>query len=583
MRGHTGGNATVTGRVNVPYNYFTEVKTTAAGGNVVLGQSVSAQVSLKIAKRTNAPVQAAEYATYSKQTKYRLVQVTISPTSTLSASTYNDAIKAQEYSITDSTGGANLATQLSYCRTRGVSCSVVANGGDQKLYYEGDNTFHNIAGSTVTVNIPDSNSGTYAVGTKICYVAAVWPSDSHGFANPSTVIDETNQAEALKETGSRWHVSSSSCFTVVKRPTLSSLGADLYAPAGILGVTTKRNSDRAGNKALFGSWSEFGLVSGTAKNTSAGEIKGFASGASLWGGGTTDNVTRTCYFSSMTFANSDCADGELGKVPINTASSSYPERLAAQIRTRYTDENNNAAKTNTAKIGVGGGCVYDPNSNTYVANYTDSNSKFICLPNGAKYTHATANVAYIDNDVQYCMVKGDTYNSRTAIIQADHTLIIGTNMVYGDIYNTERAGTVAGTGCYKQSYKTISEIPQMIVIADKIVIKENVTHIDSWLIANEIYTCDPRTGYNAINQNNNKLDKNMINATNCGNQLTINGPVITQKLNLFRTGGGDNWSNNGMPAEIFYLGPESYLWSYNQAQRFSQATTTYQRELAPRY
>ena len=583
VRGHTGGNATVTGRVNVPYNYFTEVKTTAAGGNVVLGQSVSAQVSLKIAKRTNAPVQAAEYATYSKQTKYRLVQVTISPTSTLSASTYNDAIKAQEYSITDSTGGANLATQLSYCRTRGVSCSVVANGGDQKLYYEGDNTFHNIAGSTVTVNIPDSNSGTYAVGTKICYVAAVWPSDSHGFANPSTVIDETNQAEALKETGSRWHVSSPSCFTVVKRPTLSSLGADLYAPAGILGVTTKRNSDRAGNKALFGSWSEFGLVSGTAKNTSAGEIKGFASGASLWGGGTTDNVTRTCYFSSMTFANSDCADGELGKVPINTASSSYPERLAAQIRTRYTDENNNAAKTNTAKIGVGGGCVYDPNSNTYVANYTDSNSKFICLPNGAKYTHATANVAYIDNDVQYCMVKGDTYNSRTAIIQADHTLIIGTNMVYGDIYNTERAGTVAGTGCYKQSYKTISEIPQMIVIADKIVIKENVTHIDSWLIANEIYTCDPRTGYNAINQNNNKLDKNMINATNCGKQLTINGPVITQKLNLFRTGGGDNWSNNGMPAEIFYLGPESYLWSYNQAQRFSQATTTYQRELAPRY
>ena len=181
------------------------------------------------------------------------------------------------------------------------------------------------------------------------------------------------------------------------------------------------------------------------------------------------------------------------------------------------------------------------------------------------------------------MVKGDTYNSRTAIIQADHTLIIGTNMGYGDIYNTERAGTVAGTGCYKQSYKTISEIPQMIVIADKIVIKENVTHIDSWLIANEIYTCDPRTGYNAINQNNNKLDKNMINATNCGNQLTINGPVITQKLNLFRTGGGDNWSNNGMPAEIFYLGPESYLWSYNQAQRFSQATTTYQRELAPRY
>ena len=181
------------------------------------------------------------------------------------------------------------------------------------------------------------------------------------------------------------------------------------------------------------------------------------------------------------------------------------------------------------------------------------------------------------------MVKGDTENSRTAVIEADHTIIIGTNMVYGNIHNDDRAGNVTGTGCYKQQYNTISEIPQMIVIADKIVIKENVSRIDSWLIANEIYTCDPRSGYNAINKNGNKLDRNTINAANCGKQLTITGPVVTQKLNLFRTGGGDNWSNNAMPSEIFFLGPESYLWAYNQAQRFSQATTTYQRELPPRY
>ena len=585
--GHRGDKtATVTGRVNVPYNYVTEVSTGASGGNVVLGQSVKAKVSLKIGKRQNELVNGTTaYTTYSKPTKYRLVQITVAPGSDLSAATYRDEIAAQEYGIMDNDGSQDtLLSALSRCSRFSdwnVNCSIVRGRDTGTTYYPGDNTAHNIGGSNITVSINDDGSN-FAVGTKICFVAAIWPSDSHGIVDTNITKDH-NQAEALRDTGSRWHLSKLSCFTVAKRPSMASLGSDIYAPAGIIGVTSKRSTDRADNKALFGSWSEYGLVSGTIKNTSAGEIKGVASGASLWGGGTMSNVTRTCYFSSMTFANAECADEKLGQVPINTASSSYPERLAEQIRTRYTDSNNNAAKTSATKIGVGGVCTYDPNSNTYVASGTNSESKFICLPNGAKYTHATANLAYIDDGVEYCMVKGDTYNSRTSVIEADKTLIIGTNMAYGNIYNTEYAGTVSNTGCYKQSYNTISEIPQLIIIADKIVIKQNVKHIDAWLIANEIYTCDPRSGYNAINQNNNKLDKNTINAANCNNQLTITGPVITQKLNLFRTGGGDSYANNGMPAEIFYLGPESYLWAYNQAQRFSQATTTYQRELPPRY
>ena len=583
VTGHTGGNATVVGRVNVPYNYSTEIKTTAAGGNVVLGQSVSAQVQLKIAKRTNTPVQAADYATYSKLTRYRLVQVVVSPTSSLTAATYNQSIKSQEYSITDNRGDANLATRISHCRDYGVSCDVVrSNDG---LYYEGDNTFHTIAGSSVTVNIPDSNSGTYPVGTKICYIAAVWPSDSHGFANPSTAIDESNQGEALTETGSRWHLSSPSCFTVVKRPTLSSLGGDLYAPGGILGVTTKRGAASGSGSSLFGSWSEYGLVAGTSKNTTKGEIKGFASGASLWGGGTTSStITRECYFSSMTFANSNCDAGtkELGKVPINVKAASYPERLAEQIRTRYTDSTNNAAKTDAFKINDAGGCVYDPNTNTYKESRTSSDSKFICLPGGAKYMHATANVAYIASDRNYCMIKGDTNNSRTAVIEADHTLVIGTNNVYGNNRDTGK-GKIPGTGCYREYYSNISEIPQSIYIADTIILKDTVERMESWLIANNIYTCDPRSGYKTANDVNDPLNKNTINSSNCHQPLFINGPVIAKNLYLYRTGGGNGGSSNATPSEIFYLGPEAYLWSYNQAQRYSQATTTYQREIAPRY
>ena len=588
VEGHKGDKtATVTGRVNVPYNYVTEVNTGASGGNIVLGQTIKAKVSLKIGKRQNNPVNGTTaYTTYSKPTKYRLVQITVSPNSTLGASTYRDEIQNQEYGIMDNSGDQNtLLGGLSRCNNsdRNVNCSIISGYNTGTSYYPGDNTTHDISGSNTEIKVKDDGSN-FPVGTKICLVAAIWPSDSHGIISESMNIgDSDNQSEALKDSGSRWHLSKLSCFSVVKRPSLATLGSDIYAPAGIVGVTTKRSIDRDDNKALFGSWSEYGLVSGTAKDTNKGEIKGFASGASLWGGGKVSGVTRTCYFSSMTFANAECDDSKLGQVPINTSASSYPKNLADQIRTRYTDSNNNAAKTNSAKIGVGGVCVHNPSDNTYAPSYSDSNSKFICLQNGAKYTHATADLAYIDDGVEYCMVKGDTENSRTAVIEADHTIIIGTNMVYGSIHNDDRAGNVTGTGCYKQQYNTISEIPQMIIIADKIVIKENVSRIDSWLIANEIYTCDPRSGYNAINKNGNKLDNNTINAANCGKQLTITGPVVTQKLNLFRTGGGDNWSNNAMPSEIFFLGPESYLWAYNQAQRFSQATTTYQRELPPRY
>ena len=584
--GHTGGNATVVGRINVPYNYSTVIKTTAAGGNVVLGQSVSAQVQLKIAKRTNTPVQAADYATYSKLTKYRLIRVRVSPSVGISADDYNREIKNQEYAIEDTSGDQRLntlTTKIAYCRTNGVKCEVVAY--DNGKYYAGDDLVHNIDGSSDSVTIPDTNSGDYAVGTKICYIAAVWPSDSHGFANPSTAIDESNQGEALTETGSRWHLSSPSCFTVVKRPTLSSLGGDLYAPGGILGVTTKRGAASGSGSSLFGSWSEYGLVAGTSKNTTKGEIKGFASGASLWGGGTTSStITRECYFSSMTFANSNCDAGtkELGKVPINVKAASYPERLAEQIRTRYTDSTNNAAKTDAFKINDAGGCVYDPNTNTYKESRTSSDSKFICLPGGAKYMHATANVAYIASDRNYCMIKGDTNNSRTAVIEADHTLVIGTNNVYGNNRDTGK-GKIPGTGCYREYYSNISEIPQSIYIADTIILKDTVERMESWLIANNIYTCDPRSGYKTANDANDPLNKNTINSSNCHQPLFINGPVIAKNLYLYRTGGGNGGSSNATPSEIFYLGPEAYLWSYNQAQRYSQATTTYQREIAPRY
>jgi hypothetical protein len=160
--------------------------------------------------------------------------------------------------------------------------------------------------------------------------------------------------------------------------------------------------------------------------------------------------------------------------------------------------------------------------------------------------------------------------------------VIGTNNVYGNNRDTGR-GKIPGTGCYREFYSNISEIPQSIYIADTIILKDTVERMESWLIANNIYTCDPRSGYKAANDASDPLNKNTINSSNCHQPLFINGPVIAKNLYLYRTGGGNGGSSNATPSEIFYLGPEAYLWSYNQAQRYSQATTTYQREIAPRY
>ncbi len=87
----------------------------------------------------------------------------------------------------------------------------------------------------------------------------------------------------------------------------------------------------------------------------------------------------------------------------------------------------------------------------------------------------------------------------------------------------------------------------------------------------------------------------------------INGPIIANELLLNRTGGahqGDvkitgssatscslarldlcNLADNGSatPAEIINLRPDIYLWAYSQLNRYTQATTTYSREQAPRY
>ena len=555
VSGHNGTtNAKVIGEVRVPYNYKTSITTTAAGGRIILGHSASFIVRLGISSRENKQVNGnTAYATYSKPTKTELVKIVIDPSvSSDKAKEFNDIINANEYVA--GSGSTSLATILSgkigygtYSREDYTSTQVYDADTSQEVLRH-------------TLSIPDNDS-EMKVGTKVCYIAGIWPADSHdkGSAN----IDSSNQDVALNTDSNLWHISSASCFTVAKRPSMAILNADAYAPGGILGITNERKYKGTDNKMIFGSWDEYGLVAGV-QGSSKGKIVGIASGASLYGGVKpyTDVVDKVCFFSDLTFTNAQCKSEDLGKLPVDSTTASYPGRIADQIIARYTSRNDPDAKlSGGSTINSIGKCVSDGNGGFV----PDGNGNYKCLSNGARYVHVTGDAEYTAG---VCVKAGSGGYSNTNVYDADGTMYINGNVIYGQVdeVTTRRAG-----GCYESTYSSMADVPQVIIIAKKIVIRENVTHLDAWLIADEISTCD--------NAN--------PGAGNCNKTLTVNGPVITKKLNLLRTAGGDGvvdgFTTNGKPAEIFYLGPETYLWSYSQATRFSQATTTYQRELAPRY
>ena len=588
VNGHNGAAASITASVNVPYNYKTSIDTSGTGGYILPGNKHTEKIKLNVEPRKNTPVGRDEYATVTKQSKYKLIEITVGPGNNTTADTFNNLVNDNKY-FYDTTGNIdfrNQRTGLPVCKS--FNCSIIRSGEARFNPVDNQPGGQTIPGTEYELTIPYNAEP----GTKICYIAAIWPSDSHNLPNADDLTAEQNAA-GLSPTGLYWHVSGATCYTVAKRPSVNILGGDTYAQGYISARTQKYPKDNAGsNPRIYGSWTEYSAISGMG-------LKGFASGASLWGGSklvadvsTGSSVqSLNCSFSSYTFANSKCASNSLGKMTVDTTTSSNPETIANQMITRYT-RSDGTGLMNVTNKGAGpfivedaGVCVYDDDSGTYIEHYTSSQSTFSCIGDtGAKYTHVnnTGNqVAYIPNVSGYCMGKGDTYNSRTSIIHSDGTLVVGANMAYGSntkTYNNQQR-TPSGL-CWEDSYNSISEIPQSILIAKKIIIKDYVTYLDTWLIADEIITCDPVSGWN------NDVSIDSINTQNCNQQLTINGPVMTKNLKLYRTYGTgfhDGYNRLASPAEIFTMGPEVYLWSYNQAQRYSQATTTYARELAPRY
>ena len=557
----SNNNRTSTASVKIPYNYKIKVTANETDNNirnVIAGTSLSLNMKLNVLTRKNSLVQTGAYSTHTKPTTYRIYQWYVAADTSISSikSSLGTAI----------TGGGGYYNR----KDIGAGKTVIAKSNSQVSIAD---AISNIAAN---INI-DRN---ISIGTKVCIAASVFPADSHN--NPSsadTGLLDQNPALTSNTAGAYYYISEPTCYTVSKKPSFAVKGSGLYAYAGAESSLMRRTIGNGENYG-FNSWSEYSIVS--SKN-----ILGVGSGASYWGGTKESSVSggRACYFSSLTIANESCKENKVGETLLSKSQASSPQSLKEQIMTRYISNTNSAGKTlkdyKGKTIDLAGTCVYNNNSGRYEA---PAGSNFDCLSNGTKISYSSGNLTVSGGSTltNYCMSAALTdYDSRTSVIYVKGTLTIDANFYYGEKLNN-------GTCLYHdQVYESMHKMPQQIIIANKVIFNQRVTNYDGWVIADTVETCNVST-----------TDKNNgISANSCNQQLTFNGPVITRYLHLYRTYGGgsnstvrsvyDNNNNNkgivAAPAEIFNIGPETYLWSYQQATRYSQAFTTYQRELPVRY
>ena len=316
--------------------------------------------------------------------------------------------------------------------------------------------------------------------------------------------------------------SRAACITVGKKPSVQVHGDDIIVGRYYRGESSTESSGakiqtsitaKAGSvNRTYGSWSEYGAFA-------PGLITGLASASGLEGGiarGAGDLKTLS---SKLTFANVGDTNGYFSQY---TETASIPDTANYLLRGREVVDDI-AALSDWSPTGKVSG-LYQKNS-------------------------------------------GDLRIDAGTIAKGRSVLL---NVPNGTV-------TIAGNVQYEnEGYRSLAELPQLIVIAKNIVITGDVTNVDAWLIAKNgddgaggrVTTCDV-TG--------------PLSSEICNQTLQVNGPVMSNQLLLRRTGGAGAGAASGRAAEVFNLRPSVYLWANNVHGSAQRVETTYTKELPPRF
>jgi hypothetical protein len=264
---------------------------------------------------------------------------------------------------------------------------------------------------------------------------------------------------------------------------------------------------------IYGSWGEYGIMA-------TGIIKGIGSGSAFAGRGLAH--ATTCSYTFLTIANAT---------------------------------NSNCKSTPPANYGG------------YKTGRT--------IPDvAASFPVGSASATLSGNSLDVSVLSG-TYKTSGDItltggtLQKGKTVIINT---YDTVTKKYADITIAGNITYTTDPLTSSDqIPQLVLIAGNINIRDSVTQVDGWLSAEgTLNTCS-------------NVNRTSITINNCNQLLTINGPVMAKDVQLWRTAGSLDGNDSGAPAEVFNLRPDAYLWGLAQSAQSGRLETVYTHELPPRF
>ena len=364
------------------------------------------------------------------------------------------------------------------------------------------------------------------VGDHICYFARTNYSKS--------TIDgsaDTSGKYGYGTTGKHYIYSGLTCFTVIGFPTTQIWGGNVYSEGNIITKVYEHGAYSAtgiknGNYVL-GSWTDYGIIG---KNN----IVGLSSSKSLpkW---KSNLPVYDCDNHRLNINNDGCK--------INTVAS-LPEDNVTDIGNSVVNSPRTKTKLLNIYRGKADGCYTSDDFNT-------------TTPDCSKYSYT--NTTAINSGSG-----GTLPNGKTKVFYSSGNIVINTDMKP-----------------YAASYTKTSDIPQYIVIADgDINIAENVEEVNAWLIAGgTINTCTDSSGKREPNTDYKRNDHDYYK-DKCKVQLTVNGPVFANKINLQRTYYGDKTNTL---AEKFDISAFSYYWAYSQSSLRGKASTAYMRQLAPRY
>ena len=328
-------------------------------------------------------------------------------------------------------------------------------------------------------------------------------------------------------TDSQWRHSAPACVVIGKNPKIQILGGDLWVGVPFSGSLPTSKIDTGTvtkNGATFGSWIEYGIFA-------TGTIKGAGSGAAYSGQGLVNPTV--CLASKISFSN-------------------------ATSSTACTDS-------------------------TSIGSYTSTK----IMPDVEASFPKSSAVDLGSNNLLDSNMKSDVYTtSASSLTLSGGTLAVGHWIV---LSAPDTDVTINGNIMYTgDSLTSISDIPQLVIIAKNIYITDNVNRVDAWLIAKSspsgsdgtINTCSSVSGATL------RIDDPLTTEI-CNQQLVINGPVMANKLYLRRTFGSNpcvagDCSPSGIPAEIFNLRPDAYLWASARSIESGRLQTVFTTELPPR-